>query len=178
MATKKYNNQKVKLNGRAIAILIIALVLVVSVFTFTNLPSKKDKVIDTYSNLTSTHVFEKISYSKFVKLSKTEENFFVFYGKKDCDACQDRVVDVNSLAEQLNVNVIYYLDANSLNDEQKSELYNTYGVKKNFTPQLVAFKDGAKALGTYEDMFGKKYDESLDTKENFKTSVSHVLNCI
>ena len=60
----------------------------------------------------------------------------------------------------------------------KSVNQTVYGVKKNFTPQLLSFKDGAKVLGTYEDMFGKAYDEELDTATNFKISVGHVLNSI
>lgn len=175
---KKYNKQKVKLTRNAIIILAVALVVVVSVIVFTNLPTEKKKINDTYSSLSTTHVFDKISYSEFKKKMNNKEEFILFYGKKDCEACQARINDLNSTAQTLNVKVIYYLDANSLSDTQKSELYNTYGVKKNFTPQLLSFKEGAKVLGTYEDMFGKAYNEELDTATNFKISVAHVLNSI
>lgn len=173
----KYKKEKTKLGKNAIIIIAVSILVIVGVFVFTNLPNPKKQIMDVYPSLTtSEHVFEKISYSQFEKKMEAKEQFFVFYGKKDCEACQARVADVNTTAASLKIKVVYYLDANSLSDEQKSELYNTYNVKKNFTPQLLSFNDGKKVLGTYEDMFGKTYVEADDTNTNFKTAIAHVLN--
>lgn len=176
---KKYNKQKVKLGRNAIIILVVTLLVVVGVITLTNLPRKDKAITDTYSSLTTgNHVFEKISYKSFKSKVEKGEEFFLFYGKKDCAACQERVSDLNSLAQNLGVKTIYYLDANSLSDDQKSELYSTYRVKKNFTPQIISFKAGAKVLDSFTDMFDKTYNEETDTKENFKIACAHVLNSI
>ena len=72
---KKYNKQKVKLTRNAIIILAVALVVVVSVIVFTNLPTEKKKINDTYSSLSTTHVFDKISYSEFKKKMNNKEEF-------------------------------------------------------------------------------------------------------
>lgn len=174
---KKYKKQKEKLGRNAIIILVATVLVVVSVLVFTNLPTDKSRIDDTYSSITSSdHVFQSISYGSLVKKIESGEEVIVFIGKKDCQACQERIGEVNSKAKTLNVKKIYYLNDNTLTADQRKTLSSKYKVRKSFTPQLIKFNDGAYVLGSFQDMFGLNYQESEDTATNFTVAIVHVLN--
>ncbi len=174
---KKYNKHKEKLGKKAIIILVCTVLIIAGVFIFTNIPGDKEKIASSYDNLTSTsHSFKSISFSDLKEKIDAGDKLVVYYGKTDCDACQDRIDDIQTLADTLVLKTIYYLNDAKLNDTERKELSVSYGIRKNFTPQVLAYEGGNKLAGTYDIMFGKSYTEDKDTLEFFKNAVSIVLN--
>lgn len=165
MALKKYSKVKFKF-VRELAYILIAIVLMITVAVVVRIPSKSERLFNSYkdvnASLVEEHVFEEVSKNRLTSLiANSSEYVFVYYGSPSCSECVANIETFNQKAKYWDIKTVYYLNASfatgkNREDDNKhdaallayEEVLNkkvsegNKDISLNYTPSIWVFKDG------------------------------------
>lgn len=130
----------------------LMILLFISLF---NQPIYQEEVIkndnayfeETYSlDFNDTNVsFILLNFDEFVNMDKTEESYIAVAIRNDCPYCHTIMPKYISISNDLNISKIYFIDTNTLNQEEKEIFRTKYGI--NVVPtSIIKFSNGSKEI--------------------------------
>lgn len=147
---KKYRKIQPKLKPLPFVIMGVIIVLFI-VFLVLMTPTAKQKISNTYNSrgadLPKDHVFVEMNYKTYEKKLKDKENFVVYIGHPDCQACISEIKYYDTYFKDAgltdNLKTIYYLNSTKLTAQQAKDLATRLSAEELKTPQLLYYHNGA-----------------------------------
>lgn len=93
----------------------------------------------------SNESIRKINYKEFNNLIKEQETFILYIGSASCSNCTEFSPKFESVIEENNISNVYYVDLDTLSDEEKSSFNKVINITG--TPTVVFVTDGEEKSG-------------------------------
>ena len=106
--------------------------------------------------------YTKLNYSEFQEKLDNKDSFAVVMGLSTCSACAMYKVTMENVIKENQVE-IFYLELDSLSEEEHSKIYSKFVVE--MTPTTIFIKEG-KETSTYDRIVGAA--SSTEVVKNLK----------
>ena len=112
-------------------------------------------------NVNNEKYLKEITYTELKEKMLNEETFILYIGKENCSACQAFNPTFKSVINKYKIEV-FYIDLETLKDEEKTELTNT--VSFTGTPTVAFIEKGKDSLNSDTKIVGNIAENKIITK--------------
>lgn len=165
--TKEIEKKEEPSKGEKIFNLVVSLLGAIAIITIliVTIINHENEFSKAYDGLDENNVYSKISYDKITsKINKSEEFYLVVCNNDYEDEnikTSDIIISIDKIAKENNIEKIYFIDVKLLNDEEKHNLYYTYGGKV-----LTSSVFDAPCLMHFKNNDGVFYSKNISAEYN------------
>jgi len=91
----------------------------------------------------STYSVKEITYKEYNKMINEQKDFIIYIGSDSCPNCVSFYPKLESVVKEYKVSNVYYINLNSLSDEEKSKFNKSINVSG--TPTVAFIENGDEA---------------------------------